>query len=500
MTRVRLNSPAKALARPAAPYVKRVRLAAPGQGNGPSEPLSDAITPEALAYALPGGLAKLAYPKWVYGPHLKYIEDRVLQILNGKSVFLAVSTPPRHGKTVLLSRVLPAFFLGRFPDNRVMLITHHTDFSRTQSRAARNIIQAFGQKVFGVSLRTDTHAASEWDLAGHTGGMEAIGAGGSVMGKGAHLLLMDDLVKGFSMATNVLLMEKQWEWFLADVYPRLEPGGSAIVTMTRWSGLDVIGQIERAQKEEGIFEEWEIVNLPALSLGPDGDPPDPLEREKGACLFPQRFNERALGKIKQTMDDTWWEALYQGNPMPARGDIINPEWFGRYKGTPQRKDYGQVVISADTAAKETELADYSVLGIFGVNDDQYDLLDVIRDKIPYPELEAMCVALNNLWRPDFFLIEDKGSGTSLIQSLRGNSKINVWPIDPGNENKVLRAQAETPRLRAGVVRIPEEPCPSWVEEFLMEARAFPRGRKDQIDMLSQFLKFMRESSSGIQMF
>jgi len=239
--------------------------------NEATTSIASSITPEALAYSLPGGLAKLAFPNWIYGPHLKAVEDYIIRILNGESIKLMVSMPPRHGKTMFLSRVLPAFFLGRFPDTRVMLITHHTDFSRTQSRVARNIIDAFGKTVFDIEISPDTASAAEWDIAGGQGGMEALGAGGSVMGKGANLLLMDDLVKGIEMASNVNLMEKQWEWFKTDVYPRMEPGASAIIIMTRWTTYDIIGMIEAEKKEDpgGPFAEWETINFPALAIEND---------------------------------------------------------------------------------------------------------------------------------------------------------------------------------------------------------------------------------------
>ena len=473
----------------------RVRLEAPSPETNEPQVGGEIITPEALAYAMPGGLARLAYPSWIYAPHLRYIEDRILNIADGKSIFLMVSTPPRHGKTRFLSNVVPAWLLGRFPDKRVMLLTHTQDFSRTQSRHARNIIQAFGQKVFDIQLADDSSSAQEWNIAGHTGGMEAIGAGGSLQGKGAHLLIVDDLVKGFEQASSPTMMDKQWDWFRTDVYPRLEPGASVILIMTRWTALDVIGRIEQAQKEEGEFLEFETVNFPALAME---KPKDVLGRSPGQALFPARFDENKLKEIKGKMDDLWFESLYQGNPLPAKGNIINPEWFKTYDGILDRETgtFDQIVISADTASKETELADFSVMMVFGTRGENYYLLDVIRDKIGYPALLDTTKALYRQWRPDFFLIEDKGSGISLIQDMRSDGFV-VWPIDPGNENKVIRMQAETPRIRAGAIHIPKEA--SWRDEFLSEARSFPMGRKDQVDALSQFLKFMRQSSTGVTM-
>lgn len=472
-----------------------IRLQAP---TGAEKAMVDAINPESLAYSLPGGLAKLSYPKWIYGPHLRYVEDLILRIFNGESIKVMVSMPPRHGKSLFLSRVFPAFFLGRFPDRRVMLITHSTDFSKGHSRFARNIIANFGEKVFGVKLSRETSSAGEWDVVekgrktATLGGMEALGAESSVMGKGAHLLLIDDIVKGFEMASNVTLMDKQWTWFLADVYPRLEPDASVIIVSTRWTGYDVIGRIRKAQQEDGMFEDWFTINFPALA----GEK-DILGRRPGQALFPKRWNEKQLSQIKKHMDPLWWESQYQGNPLPAKGGIIDTDWFKRYDTPPDKNDSEFIIISADTATKETEISDYTVIGIWFVHDHRYYLIDLIREKMDYPKLKETMKGLQGVWFPDFILIEDKGSGSSLIQDLRDEPEMNVRPIDTGNENKVLRLQAETPILRSGKVCIPEHS--SWLDDFLLEMRAFPRGRKDQADMLSQFLKFMRKESRGIQM-
>jgi len=475
------------------------------EGNAPASPVPlrtrghaepPRVTPEDLAYALPGGLARLAYPTWMYGPHLKYLEDLVLKIASGKSLFICLSLPPRHGKTVFVSRVLTAWFLGRFPEKRVMLVTHTMNFSRTQSRHARNILATYGKQVFDMQLARDVKSAAEWDVDGHAGGMEALGAGSAIQGKGADLMILDDLVKGMEMARNHTLLEKQWEWFGADVYPRLEPGGSIIIPMTRWSSMDIIGCIERAQKEEGTFEEFEIVNIPALATKSDV-----LGRLPGQALFPARFSEEALLKKKARMDDSWWEALYQGNPIPAKGNIVNPDWLKPYDVEPPRSFFEMIVISADTASKETELADYSAIGVFGIKEGRYYLLDLIREKMAYPLLVETMRSLNTVWFPDVIVIEDKGSGTSLIQDLQkplvGTPLTNIWPMQTGNDNKVLRMQAETPQLRAGVLLIPKEA--SWLDDLKNELRSFPRGHKDQADMISQFLKFVRLHQGGVKM-
>jgi predicted phage terminase large subunit-like protein len=488
--RVRLNDPILNGAAPA--------ITSPSLGT-------DKLTPEALAYALPGGFAKLAYPKFMYNPFIRDVENKILDIAKGKAINVMFSAPPRHGKTLFIDRVLPAWYLGHFPDNRVLLVTYQDGFSRTQSRHARNIFKRLGQSVFGLDVADDTQAANQWDIKNHEGGMEAVGAGGAITGKGAHLLIIDDLIKGMEQALNETFLDGLWEWFLTDVMSRLEPGATVIIIMTRWTQSDVIGKITAQQEKDREnnldeddmgFADFQYYNYPALAL--EGDI---LGRSVGQALFPQRYDEKALRKIQNRNDDYWWEALYQGNPVPLKGNIIDVTGFKKkykYDDPPKRSDFDMVIISTDTAIKDTEIADYTVFGVWGVMETGYYLLDIIRDKMTFPQLLDQAKGLNRVWRPEFFLIEDKGSGTSLIQQLREDMDVNVFPIDPGSESKVLRMQAETTTIKSGLIILPDDA--SWKDEFILECRSFPRGKKDQIDMFSQFLKFMRQTTSGIRMF
>lgn len=460
-------------------------------------------TPEELAYALPAGLAKLALPHWVYGRWIKKVEDRLMDIFAGNQVYLMVSAPPRHGKTQFMSQVFPAFYLGHNPDNKVLFISYGTEYARKQGRAARNIFQRYGKRVFGLEVDREQSAAGSWAVDAHFGGMESVGAGGPITGKGANLLILDDAIKGVKTANSITMLDQLWEWFLMDVLSRLEPNASIIITATRWTSFDITGRIleMKAKKEidpdvEQDFTDFEEINFPALATGKK----DPIGRKKGEALFPERYTRKDLLKRKARSDDWMWEALYQGNPVPKKGNIINIEWFRRrYKDAPPRAKFEQVIISADTASKETEIADYTVFGIWGVLEKEYWLLDLLRERMEFPVIVSTMEELINQWSPEFTLIEDKATGTSLIQTLRTKqiSGTMIWPIDPGQEGKVVRLQAETPVLRSGRIVLPESA--SWLKDFEDECKSFPSARRDQVDMLSQFLKFKRVQSSGIQM-
>ncbi len=164
---------------------------------------------------------------------------------------------------------------------------------------------------------------------------------------------------------------------------------------------------------------------------------------------------------------------------------------------PSRETFDMIVISSDTAIKDTEISDYTVFEVWGVKQDGYYLLDVMRDKFKYPMLKETALSLNRVWRAEFFLIEDKGSGSSLIQDLREEGSVSVIAMEPGNESKIIRMMAETPTVKSGMIILPDNA--SWKDAFLLECRSFPRGKDDQVDSMSQFLKFVRNSMSGIRM-
>ncbi len=456
------------------------------------------LTPEMMAYALPGGLAKLSHPKWIYAEHIRYIEDRILEMIKGRPLRMVITQPPRTGKTTYVSRTLPAWYLGRFPDKHVLLITHHTDHSRKQGRYARNLLTKFGKQVFDVEVSDETSAAGDWEVVGHEGGMESLGAGAGIQGKGADLLILDDIVKGMKMAMNTTLMEEQWDWFTTDVLSRLEPGASAIVTNTRWTTLDVPGHLEDRMRQDPKFEKWDFLNFPALA-----EEGDLLGREVGVPLFPQRYSQKSLLLIKDRMDPFWFDAMYQGKPAPNRGAIIKIDTLQRYEAVPERKSCELVIVSVDTAMKETELSDYTVFGIWFIHKGDYYLVDVIRERMEFTTLVETTVSLSRRVsiHPDLFLIEDKGSGTSLIQHIWRNGSVSIVPMNTSTqENKILRMENETMAFRTGRVWVPKEGSNSWVDTYVEELRVFPKGRKDQVDMTSQFLKFMRERGGLIDMY
>lgn len=219
--------------------------------------------------------------------------------------------PPRHGKSTLSSNVFPAWFLGRWPDKRVILSSYEADFAATWGRKARGLLEEWGGPIFGVGLNPRSNAADRWDLAGHAGGMTTAGVGGPLTGKGADLFIIDDPVKNSEDAMSATKRAKAWDWYQSTALSRLEPGGAMVLIQTRWHVEDLAGLVLREAEDSG--EKWEIVCMPAVATGEN----DPLGRSVGEPLWPERWPLRELEQKKK--DPYWWECLYQQNPRPEGG-------------------------------------------------------------------------------------------------------------------------------------------------------------------------------------
>lgn len=208
--------------------------------------------------------------------------------------------PPRHGKSEMASRYTPAWYLGRYPNRRVILASYEADYAASWGRKARDLLEEHGSSLFGVCVRQDSHAANRWDLADHNGGMTTAGVGGAITGRGADLLIIDDPVKSVEEAESETYRARTWDWWRGVALTRLEPGGSVILVMTRWHEDDLAGRILQEDSAN-----WRVLSLPAIA---SDDLDDPLDREPGEPLWPERYDADALARRRQEMGSRLFEA------------------------------------------------------------------------------------------------------------------------------------------------------------------------------------------------
>lgn len=233
---------------------------------------------------------------------------------------LLVSLPPQHGKSELCSKYLPAWYLGTYPDRRVILTSYEADFAASWGRKARDLLEHHGD-LFGVNVSKRSAAVNRWDLEGHDGGMTTAGVGGPITGKGAHLLVVDDPIKNDEEARSAKHRQKQWDWWQSVATTRMRPGGLMIVVQTRWNKDDLTGRIQEQAKSNG--QRWLTVKLPALA-----EPGDPLGRAPGEALWPEVYSKELHEKNKATRTNYYWSAMYQQNPLADGGTEWPDSWFG----------------------------------------------------------------------------------------------------------------------------------------------------------------------------
>ncbi len=457
---------------------------------------SPVLSGRELAYQTPAGLAMLdSGGSWRLAPHLALLTDLLLSVVAGERPRLIVTMPPRHGKSTLISKYFPAWHLGRFPDRNVLLASYEATFAASWGRGARAVIEACGQDVFGVRVDRSSYKSYWWQIEGHGGAMYSYGVRGPLTGKGADIAIIDDPIKNDQEANSQVVRDQVFEWYRSTLRTRLDrPEAGIVLLMTRWHEDDLAGRL--IDQEGGA---WEVFNLPALCDAPD----DPLGREPGEPLWPERFPAAQLATTRAEVGSYWWGAMYQGSPHPEEGAIFERGWFPRYRIDGQQLRFGDgastvgldalfVYLTVDLAASEKEEADYTAITAWARYGKLRFLLDVVRERIPGHRLIPEMQRVREKWGAAVVAIEKAGMQLAIIDIAR-KSGLPVREVQ-ADRDKVSRALAATPICERGGVLLPEDAA--WLSDFESELYSFPRARHDdQVDAFVYGVLFARGSST-----
>ena len=439
-----------------------------------------------------------------FGEELHAALDRfLLAVVMRQSPRLKVEAPPRHGKSEAASRRFPAYALGRHSWLQIILWSYAASLAEDMNEDVQKImdseeyktvfpsvsIPAVGQGGTGSKRnRQETH------VIGTDGKIRAAGVGGGVTGKGAHILLIDDPFKDDEDSGSAAYREKVWKRYTSTAYTRLAPGGGVLLIQTRWHEDDLAGRLDETtrsaiESDDPDADRWETIKFPAIAEH------DEKHRKAGEALHPARYDVKALRKIETTLGSYYWSALYQQRPAPAEGDVFRVSWWRYWRALPRMMI---VRLYGDTAMKTKERNDFSVFQVWGLSfDRQIYLLDQIRGKWESPELEKQARGFWAKWAgrpmgspvpyPSEMQIEDKSSGTGLIQSLQtGAGAIPVTGIKR-EVDKLVRARSSAPSIEAGNVFLPDpqENPTDWLSDYLTEFSSFTAAMShkhdDQID-------------------
>jgi len=432
---------------------------------------------------------KRMWPSFIHGKHHEIMANAFERVAKGELKRLIINMPPRHTKSEFASYLFPAWFLGRYPEKKVIQTAHTAELAVGFGRKVRNLIgQDDFQEVFpGITLSSDSKAAGRWNT-NKRGDYFAIGVGGAVTGKGADILIIDDPHSEQEAAIgahNPEVYDKVYEWYTSGPRQRLQPGGAIILVMTRWSQRDLTGQIIKNSTTREGSNEWEIIELPAIM--PSGNP-----------LWPEFWKLDELEALKAELPISKWSAQYQQDPTSEEGALIKREWWREWEHT-SPPPCEAVIQSWDTAFLKTQRADYSACttwGIFYHPDDNgasrpnLILLDAFKDKLEFPELKKAAYQMYYDWEPDQMIVEAKAAGSPLIFELRAMG-IPVTEFTPSRgQDKIARVNAVTDLFASGIIWVPPT---RWAEELVEEAAAFPAGEHDDlVDSMTQALLRFRQ--------
>ena len=424
---------------------------------------------------------------FIHGKHHEIMADAFERVAKGELKRLIINMPPRHTKSEFASYLLPAWFLGKFPDKKIIQTAHTAELAVGFGRKVRNLVNSPDYKaVFpNVSLQSDSKAAGRWNT-NQGGDYFAIGVGGAVTGKGADLLIIDDPhseQEGASADINVF--NRTYEWYTSGPRQRLQPNGSIVVVMTRWHNKDLTGQVVDASIKRGGADQWEVIELPAIM--PSGTP-----------LWAEFWKMEELQALKAELPNSKWMAQYQQDPTSEEGALVKRDWWQIWEGR-NPPDCEFVIQSWDTAFMKNQRADFSACttwGVFYLEDDDgmlapnLILLDAYQERLEFPELKKMAMEKYRAYTPDAFIVEAKAAGMPLIFELRAMG-IPVQEYTPSRGNdKISRVNAVSDLFASGVVWAPET---RWAEETIEQFAGFPNMEHDDlVDSTTQALLRFRQ--------
>ena len=422
---------------------------------------------------------KYVWPDFIEGSHHKIMAEKFNKVATGDLKRIVINMAPRHTKSEFASYLLPSWMIGKNPKLKIIQATHTTELAVRFGRKAKNLIDSQEyQKIFQTKLREDSKAAGRWET-NEGGEYFAAGVGGSITGRGADLLIIDD-PHSEQDALNTNALERTWEWYTSGPRQRLQPGGIIVVVMTRWNTKDLTGKLINAQKEAKA-DQWEVIEFPAI-----------LPNDKP--LWPEYWKLEELEGVKAGLPIGKWNAQYQQNPTAEEGSIIKREWWQLWdKDLPPLH---HVIQSYDTAFLKKETADYSAITTWGVFYPPEDsgpnliLLDVVKDRFEFPELRRVALEQYNYWKPESVIVEGKASGMPLTFELRkqGIPVINYTP-SRGND-KHARVNAVAPLFESGQIWATDD---KFSEEVIEECAAFPYGDHDDlVDSMTQAVMRFRQ--------
>jgi predicted phage terminase large subunit-like protein len=419
---------------------------------------------------------------------------------------LMIFVPPRHGKSELASRKLPAWIFGINPNARIIGTSYGSELASLFNRDVQRTIDSYAYRevfpqtrlsesnirtaAFGTYIRN----SDQFEIVGKKGSYRSAGVGGPITGTGGDYLILDDPYKNSEEAESPTVRRKVWEWYTSTFYTRQEKDASIMIIQTRWHEMDLSGSLLQAMKKGDEFaDQWEVVSLPAImDMGQNRNPDDP--RLINQALWENKYSIDWLKKTKGVLGTRQFSALYQQDPRPGDGTMIKSQWMKYYTRKPER--FEKIIQSWDMAFGGKVTSDFVVGSIYGKSGSEFYLLDQVRGQMDFPDTIRAFKMLSQKWPAAITkLVEAKANGQAVIDSLKKEIS-GIVPVNPST-SKLARLNAVIGLYEAGNVYYPSPEVHHWVEDHVEEMLAFPLGSKDdRVDAETQALNYFNKSGIG----
>lgn len=430
-------------------------------------------------------------------PHHRELCRVLDKFVSGEIKRLIVMAPPRHGKSELVSRRLPAFILGKNPKASIIVAAYSADLASRMNRDAQRIIDSDtykdifpettlysgGKKADGTWIRTSDF----FEVVGHGGTYRSTGVGGGITGMGADWAIIDDPIKDMEQAMSQTYREAVWNWYGSTLYSRLEKGGAILLTLTRWHEDDLAGRLLAKMDADNESDKWTVIKFSAIAEQNEAS------RYIGQALWPEKFSAESLLKTKATVGTKVFDSLWQQRPSSAEGGMIKRQWFKFYKELPGRFD--EIIQSWDLSVKAGNSTDFTVGHVWGRKGADKYLLDRVKDRMGFPE-EIAAIRMMYAKHPKAYsiLVEEMANGAAVIQALQ-HEIAGLIPVRP-KTSKEARLASVSPDFEAGNVYFPDPSIAPWINDTIEELVSFPSGKyDDEVDATSQALIRLRGNSS-----
>lgn len=417
-------------------------------------------------------------------PHIEFIADIIQKALDKKkemregliqteNQYIALNMPPRHSKSMTITETMPSYYLGHFPEDRVIEISYNDTFARKFGKKNKEKVRQFGKELFDIEIARDSSAHDEWALNNNIGGMISRGVLAGITGQGADLMIIDDPIKNREEANSETHRQKIWDEWIDSFSTRLHPGAIVILILTRWHEDDLQGRLLNSEYGEPL--NWQVYNFPL-----EAEENDVLGRKTGEPLWPERYGYSFIAERKKYPSS--FNSLYQGRPTSQEGNMLKRWWWKYYDVLPRIQ---KRILSVDATFKDEADNDFVAIQVWGKTRADMYLIDNVKARMDFPTtLQAIRNVLNKHPGIAGKYVEDKANGPAIISML--NREIGGFIKVNPQGGKIARVNAVSPYIESGNVFLPRQA--DWVHDFVEEAASFPNGKHDdQVDAMSQAL-------------